>query len=166
MPADAAYDVLAEEHWEQRPLYHVIDAVGSTVINIIVRVNQQLSITLARSLPGAVHLNATFQASDERWKKAQIYSWIFIFLMLGLLASLGGIFFTRLERLQGGRRLTLSRVMTYLYRDNFWFFFLWLSASGGYVSATMIQHFGADFTLQFRWLQCPDRIEWPGCAEL
>jgi hypothetical protein len=166
MPADAAYDVLAEEHWEQRPLYHVIDAVGSTVINIIVRVNQQLSITLARNLPGAVHLNATFQASDERWKKAQIYSWIFIFLMLGLLASLGGIFFTRLERLQGGRRLTLSRVMTYLYRDNFWFFFLWLSASGGYVSATMIQHFGADFTLQFRWLQCPDRIEWPGCAEL
>jgi hypothetical protein len=162
----SAYDVLSEEHWEQRPLYHVIDAVGSTVINIIVRVNQQLSITLARNLPGAVHLTASFQASDERWKKAQIYSWIFIFLMLGLLASLGGIFFTRLERLQGGRRLTLSRVMTYLYRDHFWFFFLWLSASGGYVSATMIQHFGADFTLQFRWLECPNHIEWPGCAEL
>jgi hypothetical protein len=165
MPAAAAYDVLSEEHWEQRPLYHVIDAVGSTVINIIVRVNQQLSITLARNLPCAVHLTATFQASEERWKKAQIYSWIFIFLMLGLLASLGGIFFTRLERLQGGRRLTLSRVITYLYRDNFWFFFLWLSASGGYVSATMIQHFGADFTLQFRWLQCPNHMEWPGCAE-
>jgi hypothetical protein len=164
--APAAHDVLAEEHWEQRPLYHVIDAVGSTVTNIIVRVNQQLSITIARSLPGAVHLTAAFQASDERWKKAQIYSWIFIFLMLGLLASLGGIFFARLERLQGGRRLTLSRVMTYLYRDHFWFFFLWLSASGGYVSATMIQHFGADFTLQFRWLQCPDHIEWPGCAAL
>lgn len=161
-----AYDALSEEHWEQRPLYHVIDAVGSTVINIIVRVNQQLSITLARNLPGAVHLNAAFQASDERWKKAQIYSWIFIFLMLGLLASLGGIFFSRLERLQGGRRLTLSRVMTYLFRDHFWFFFFWLSASGGYVSATMIQHFGADFTLQFRWLQCPNQIEWTGCAEL
>jgi hypothetical protein len=164
-PAPAS-DVLSEEHWEQRPLYHVIDAVGSTVINIIVRVNQQLSITLARNLPGAVHLNTAFQASDERWKKAQIYSWIFVFLMLGLLASLDCIFFTRLQRLQGGRRLTLSRVMTYLYRDHFWFFFLWLSASGGYVCATMIQHFGADFTLQFRWLQCPNHIEWPGCAEL
>jgi hypothetical protein len=153
-----------EEDWEQRPLYHIIDAVGSIVISIIVRVGQQLSIALARNLPVAEHLNESFQASDERWMKAQIYSWAFIFLMLGLLASFSRIFFGRLERLQGGRVLTLSRVLTYLYRDSFWFFFYWLVATGVYVCATMIQHFGADFTLQFQWLQCPDSMEWPGCT--
>ena len=166
LPSPISRDELLEEHWEQRPLYHVIDAVGSTVISIIVRLNQQLSMSLVRNLPASVHLNESFHASDERWKRAQIYAWIFIFLMLVLLASLGGIFFTRLERLHGNRRLTLSRVITYLYRDHFWFFFLWLSATGGYVCATMIQHFGADFTLKFLWVQCPNHMAWPGCAEL
>jgi hypothetical protein len=157
---------LAEEHWVQRPLYHIIDAVGSTVISIIVRVNQQLSMFMARNMSISRHLNKDFEADADRWRVSQIYGWVFIILMMGILASLGGIFFARLEeRSNAHRRLTMSRVVSYICRDHFWFLFLWLSSTGGYVAATMIQHFGADFTLHFDWLGCPENeIMWPSCA--
>lgn len=155
---------VSEEMWEQRPLYHILDAIGSTVGSSIVRLNQQLSITLARNLPIAMHLDESFQTSAARWNRAQVYAWVYILFMLVLLGTLGGVFFVRIERLRGDRRLTLSRVMSYLYRDHFWFFFLWLAGTGGYVAATMIKHFGADFTLHFSWLGCSSEdMKWPNC---
>jgi hypothetical protein len=154
---------LEEEHWEQRPLYHVVDSTGANVISIIVRVNQQLSITMVRNLPSSDHLNESFQISNERWRQAQIYGWTFVALMLLLLVVSELSFFRRLER-QEGKRLTLSRVMSYLYKDHFWFFFLWLVSTGAFVCASMVNHFGADFSFRFEWVSCSDEtISWPTC---
>jgi hypothetical protein len=153
---------LREEDWEQRPLYHVIDSTGAVVISIIVRVNQQLSITMIRNLPSSQHLNVSFQISDERWKQSQIYGWAFVASMLLLLAFLGRVFFRRLETLDG-KKLTLSRVMAYLFKDHFWFFFLWLVSTGAFVCASMVNHFGADFSFQFKWVACPNHMAWPRC---
>lgn len=151
--------VPTEEDWEQRPFYHVVDSTGANVISIIVRINQQLSIAMVRNLPSSKHLNGSFQISDDRWREAQIYGWTFIALMLILLSVVGFTFFRRLE----GKKLSLSRVMSYLFKDNFWFFFLWLLSTGAFVCASMVNHFGADFSLRFKWISCPDQIIWPGC---
>jgi hypothetical protein len=154
---------LKEEHWEQRPLYHVVDSTGANVISIIVRVNQQLSITMVRNLPSSDHLNESFQISNERWRQAQIYGWTFVALMLILLIVSEFSFFRRLER-QEGKRLTLSRVMSYLYKDHFWFFFWWLVSTGAFVCASMVNHFGADFSFRFEWVSCStEMISWPTC---
>jgi hypothetical protein len=153
---------LSEEDWEQRPLYHVVDSTGSNVISIIVRVNQQLSMTMVRNLPISNHLNESFQISDERWRKAQIFGWTFIALMLILLVLLGCTFFRRLQKVEG-KKLSLSRVMSYLYKDHFWFFFLWLVSTGAFVCASMVNHFGADFSFRFQWIACPEKIAWPSC---
>jgi hypothetical protein len=152
-------DDLSEEDWEQRPLYHVVDSTGATVISIIVRINQQLSIAMVRNLPSSNHLNESFRISDERWRKAQIYGWTFIALLLILLCLLGSTFFRRLQ----GKKLSLSRVMSYLFKDHFWFFFLWLVSTGAFVCASMVNHFGADFSFRFTWISCPGQIAWPGC---
>ena len=152
-------DDLSEEDWEQRPLYHVVDSTGAMVISVIVRINQQLSISMVRNLPSANHLNDSFQISDERWRKAQIYGWTFIALMLILLGLLACTFFRRFQ----GKTLSLSRIMSYLFKDHFWFFFLWLVSTGAFVCASMVNHFGADFSFRFKWISCPDQVAWPSC---
>lgn len=159
---------LHEELWEQRPLYHIIDSVGSTCISIIVRVSQQVGISLARSLPISNRLNEAFVADEMRWRRAQLYGWTFIVLMICLLGALGWAFFARLEQTNHAaavkRKLTLSRVVSYITRDHFWFFFLWLAGTGAHVTSSMIQQFGTDFTLNFEWIGCPQQdLKWPHC---
>lgn len=153
-----------DESWEQRDLYHMVDSTGSLCINTIVRINQQLIFIAVRNLPSSEHLNESFQISDERWYEAQIYGSIYITLMMLLMVAINfsPVFFSEKKGLEG-KKLSLGRVLSYLFKDNFWFFFFWLISTGALVSSAMVNHFGADFSMNFEYLGCLDNIEWPGC---
>ena len=141
----------------------MLDSTGSQVISTVVRIDQQFSVTMVRNLPSSNHLNDSFRIDDAKWQKAQIYGWTYIALMLLKLLVTSYIFFPRLQNLEG-KKLSLSRVMSYIFKGHFWFFFLWLVSSGAFVCASMVNHFGADFSFNFVWLSCPDSMAWPGCA--
>lgn len=151
-----------EKYCEQRVLYHLVDSTGAIVISIITRMSQQFCITMVRNLPSSRHLNESFQIREGRWTKAQIYGWTYVVLMIVLLSRLGCLFFNRIQGFQE-RELSLSRLMAYLYKNNFWFFFYWLLSTGALVCASMVNHFGADFSLGFEWVSCPGETVWPSC---
>jgi hypothetical protein len=144
-------------------LFHVVDSTGAIVLSTITRISQQLCITMVRHLPSSKHLNQSFQIDDERWTRAQIYGWLYIGLMIFLLSRLGFLFFRRIQGFEE-RKLSLARVMSYLFKDHFWFFFCWLLSSGVLVCASMVNHFGADFSFSFEWISCPDAMAWPTCV--
>lgn len=152
------------ETWEQRDLYHMVDSTGYMCVNIIVRINQQLIFIAVRNLPSSQHLNQSFKISDERWKEAQIYGSIFIVLMLGLVVAINysSVFFSKKHGLEG-KKLSLGRVLSYIFKENFWFLFFWLISTGALVSSAMVNHFGADFSMNFEYLSCLEEIQWPGC---
>ncbi len=154
----------SEETWEQRDLYHMVDSTGSLCVNIIVRINQQLIFIAVRNLPSSEHLNESFQISDERWREAQIYGSVYITLMFMLVIGINftPVFFSKKQGLEG-KKLSLGRVLSYLFKENFWYFFFWLISTGALVSSAMVNHFGADFSMNFKYLSCLDKIEWPGC---
>lgn len=156
--------VLEEIDWKQRVFYHVLDSIGSQVVSTVARIDQQLSMTMVRNMQSVKHLDDSFRISNEAWKKAQIFGWTYISLMLLMLTALSYFFFRRLED-PDGNKLSLSRVMSYIFKDHFWFLFLWLVTSGAFVCASMVNHFGADFSFNFVWLSCPDSMAWPVCAE-
>jgi hypothetical protein len=153
-----------EETWEQRDLYHMVDSTGSLCVNIIVRINQQLIFVAVRNLPSSEHLNESFQISDDRWREAQIYGSVYIALMLLLVIGINfsSVFFSKKQGLEG-KKLSLGRVLSYLFKENFWYFFFWLISTGALVSSAMVNHFGADFSMNFNYLSCLHEIEWPGC---
>ncbi len=155
---------LPDESWEQRDLYHMVDSTGSLCINTIVRINQQLIFIAVRNLPSSEHLNESFQISDERWYEAQIYGSIYIALLMMLMIGINfsPAFFSEKKGLEG-KKLSLGRVLSYLFKENFWYFFFWLISTGALVSSAMVNHFGADFSMNFKYLSCLDKIEWPGC---
>ena len=154
-----------KEIWEQRDLYHMVDSTGSLCVNIIVRINQQLIFIAVRNIPSsAQHLNESFQISDERWFEAQKYGSIFIVLMLLLVVGINySVFFSSKQGLGEGKKLSLGRILSYIFKDHFWYFFFWLISTGALVSSAMVNHFGADFTMNFEYLNCLEQIEWPGC---
>jgi len=142
----------------------MVDSTGALCINIIVRVNQQLMFLAVRCLPSSKHLNESFLISDERWRLAQIYGSIFIVLMFGLVITINftTVFFSKKRGLEE-RKLSLGRVLSYLFKENFWFFFFWLTSTGVILSAAMVNHFGFDFSMNFEYLGCLDAMVWPGC---
>jgi len=143
----------------------MVDSTGSLCVNIIVRINQQLIFLAVRKLPSSEHLNDSFQISDERLSEAQIYGSVYIALMLLLVIGINfsSVFFSKKKGLEG-KRLSLGRVLSYLFKENFWHFFFWFISTGALVSSAMVNHFGADFSMNFKYLSCLDRIEWPGCS--
>lgn len=153
-----------KETWEQRDLYHMVDSTGSLCVNIIVRINQQLIFVVVRNLPSAEHLNESFRISEERWQEAQVLGGVYIILMVLLLIGINfsSVFFSKKQGLEG-KKLSLGRVLSYLFKENFWHFFIWLISTGALVSSSMVNHFGADFSMDFKYLSCLDDIEWPGC---
>ena len=155
---------LEEVMWEQRQLFHVIDLVGSEILATITQVHHQIAIFIVRQLPIQQHLNASFNITTEQWKLANIYGWVFVGVNIVLVGTLT-IFFRRLEKLERGRELRLNAVVAYIFRDNFWFVFHWMAATGALACVSLINHFGADFTLDFEWLSCmePGTMDWPGC---
>jgi hypothetical protein len=154
------------EDWRERPLHHAVDSTGANLISIIVRMNQLVSITLVRSLPSSNHLNKSFQISDERWKESQVFGWTFVVMMVFIHVLIGKRFFRGLRKAKG-TSIVLDQVIAYLCDDTCWFFFIWLVSTGSLVCASMVNHFGVDLSLQFKWVSCPDSIiEWPGCPSL
>jgi len=153
---------LQELHWEQRQLFHIVDLVGSEILAIITQVHHQFAICIVRHLPIQKHLNASFDIDDDQWRLANFYGCILICVNIIMVASLT-FWFRRIEKLEG-RELRLNAVIAYIFRDNFWFVFHWMTAMGAIACITLINHFGADFTLHFDWLHCPNNMAWPLCV--
>jgi hypothetical protein len=153
---------LVEFDWRQRHCYHIVDSVSSAVLSIVVRLAGLITSGLVRTLPVSEHLNTSFQISDEQWHAATIYVSCFLGGTLFVILVVRSHFFS----LEGIGGLTLNRVISYMFRDHFWFFFSWFCITQALVIAMMLSHFGADFSLDFDWLSCrgEGRMAWPGCV--
>jgi hypothetical protein len=116
---------------------------------------------LIRGLPVSEHLNASFRISDELWHTANIYGWMFLIGTVGVLLAMSAY----LIRVKLGG-LTSNRVISYMFRDHFWFFFFWFCITQALAIAMMLNHFGADFSLDLDWLSCRGGglMAWPGCV--
>lgn len=147
---------------DQRQLYNTVDAVGSELLATIIRVQFLIAILLGRNLPIRDHVNHTYDVPDVPWRNGVIYGWVLVTVNVLMIA-----FFSRAFRgHEGDRKLTLSGIVSYIFRNNFWIIFLWLAASGILANFVRINHFGADFSFKFEWLSCrsPGEIAWPGCV--
>jgi hypothetical protein len=143
---------IPELEWEQRMLFHVIDGVGGESVTLLIRFQHLLSMFLVRHLPNKRHLNATYYISDDQWRRSFVMGWILFILNVLILMAIGYIF--KMNRSLKDRELTMTGVLTYIYGENSLFLGMWISATGMFVWSMMINHFGADFSLQFRWLTC------------
>jgi hypothetical protein len=154
---------LNELDWKQRQCFHITDSVSSAVLSIVLRLSGLIISALIRGLPVSEHLNASFQISDEQWRTANIYGWMFLIGTVGVLLAMSAY----LIKLNLGG-LTLNRVISYMFRDHFWFFFFWFCITQALAIAMMLNHFGADFTLDLDWLSCRGggRMAWPGCVPM
>ena len=152
-----------ETHWEQRQLFHLVDAISSEIVTTIVHVHNLLAVQMIRNLPVRAHMNDAFQIDDKQWARASLLGWQFVIANVLVIAFVA-THFPRIEGLRE-RRLTMKGLVCYVFRDHFWFLFLWLTATGSYACVNMINHFGADFSLQFQWLSCRESplMSWPGC---
>jgi hypothetical protein len=153
-----------EKQWEQRQLYNIVDSVGTEILDIMVYLQYLISILVFFNLPIRNHLNKTAVVSDEQSRNAIIYGWLLVVASLVVIAFLT-IPFRLLHKQLGGRNLTMEKIVSYIFRDNFWFLFLWLTATGTLSVVLFVNLFGADFTLSFQWLDCRDAgaMAWPGC---
>jgi hypothetical protein len=154
-----------ESNWQQRQLYNIVDSVGSEVLGTMILLQNLVSISVIHRLPIKSHLNETAHVSDERLRESVMYGFVLVTMSLLVLAFLN-IPFRSLQN-QVGRKLTLAKIVSYIFRDNFWFLFLWLTVTGTISVASLVQHFGADFSFKFLWLSCSSsgQIAWPGCAD-
>jgi hypothetical protein len=160
---NATERLLAEEEeiWFQRQLYHIVDSVGSEILSLFVLMQHLGALWLGRNLSIQNHLNSTFDITTAQWIQTRRFGVAAVVGDFVVIASLT-ILFRRVKE----RKLTMSRVLSYIFRNNFWFIFLWVTATGAYSCATMINHFGADFTLNVMWRNCRTNgtMEWPGCV--
>ena len=151
-----------EESPDQRQLYNTVDAVGSELLATIIRVQFLMAIVLGRSLPIRKNVNHTYDVPDVPWRNGIIYGWVLVIVNVLMIA-----FFSRAFRgHEGDRKLTMSGIVSYIFRNNFWIIYLWLAASGILANFVRINHFGADFSFKFVWLLCrsPGEMAWPGCV--
>jgi hypothetical protein len=152
---------LTELDWKQRQCYHITDSVSSAVLSIVPRLAGLIMSALIRGLPVSEHLNASFRISDELWHTANIYGWMFLIGTVGVLLAMSAY----LIRVKLGG-LTSNRVISYMFRDHFWFFFFWFCITQALAIAMMLNHFGADFSLDLDWLSCRGGglRAWSGCV--
>jgi hypothetical protein len=154
-----------EEAWEQRFLFQVIEGIAQLDLTIIIRFSIQLTVVFSKIASSiSNHWNESFRFTEEHFKEAVTYGWIHIGLLFLLVFVVDRCsYFRSLQEALHPRKLSFARVQTYILKDHFWFFFFWLLWVGALFGECIVSHFGADFTLQFDYVKCLDRIEWPGC---
>lgn len=91
------------------------------------------------------------------------YAIVFVFGIIAVIAAVG-VYIRYVARLGG---LNLSRVIAFVFRDSCWFLFFWFM----YIQFTNIglqlNHYGADFSLKFGWIGCPEgTMDWPECMKV
>jgi hypothetical protein len=147
---------------KQRHLYHIVDAISSAVLITVVRFSSLMTTLAIRALPFASqYQNTSFEIDDEQWRNAWVNCLIFIGAVVVVLLG------TALYLKKGAQlgELTLNRVISYMFRDAYGFFFFWFCVTVHMSLAIQMQHYGADFSMSFDWLKCrePGLMEWPGC---
>ena len=158
------HEQIEEVTWEQRHLFHSVDTAASEVLTLIVELHSIASMAILRHLPIKEYLTEPFRIDDARFEQSAMYSAI-LAVVNALLLCLLALRLRIIRNPTNGRRVSLNRIMSYIFRDNFWFLCLWLGATGAMACSAMIQHFGADFSLKFEWLRCRETaaMAWPGC---
>ena len=148
-------ELLQECDWEQRLLFWVIESISSETITIIVRFQTLVSSVCLRFGPTKNHLNPTFDGLDEMQFNTGIRMGTYA-LMFDLIFFIfyGWIVPRKILVEQFDVILSMKTLTAYIYGENVLFIGLWLTATGMFVFASMIKHFGVDFSLDFEWLQC------------
>jgi hypothetical protein len=107
---------------EQRHLYHIVDAVSSAVLITVVRLSSLMTTLAIRALPFASQQqNTSFQIDDEQRRNAWVNCLIFIGSVVVVLSGTA----LYLKKRAGLGELTLNRVISYMFRDSYGFFFFW-----------------------------------------
>jgi len=144
----------------------VIDLIRSEFLVTIVLIQNQFVILQIHSPSICSHLNGTFDVggNNDQWHRGILFGWILFLSNLIVIGNLAWAF-CQMENLQDWK-LTMNQVFAYIFQNNFWFLFLWLTATGSLVSMNMINHFGADLSFHFKWLSCQQagQMSWPGCV--
>lgn len=144
---------LNENRWEQRMLFHVVDAIGAECFTIIVRIQSLIIFLVIRYTPYIYAQADYFYFSTEKMdSKTYVYLALVVLVMnIGIVAFFGWIF--RKTSL-GSRGICMTRVLSYICFENSWLLVFWLAAMGMFVTTSMLKHYGADFTMKFEWLGC------------
>ncbi len=145
----------------QRQMYIVVDAIGSAILGIIIRLHVVAARLIRRRLPINDNDNHTFNATEDQQNRGTTYELIHMLVDVLML-----IFLTRkLHKDEGGRQVTLCAVVNYIFREHFWFIYLWLALFGLLTVVVHTTNFGVDFSLTLSWLTCRSAgdMKWPGC---
>jgi hypothetical protein len=153
---------LIQTDGKQRHCYHIVDSVSSAVLITVVRLAGLITSASIRSHTVRQHLNASFELDNKQYTLSVVYALIFIIAIILVILGVG-VYIQKGLKLGG---LTLNRVISYVFRDSFWFMFFWFCIQQHFTIAIQLNHYGADFSMQFEWLKCrePGLMEWPGCV--
>ena len=155
---------LIQTDGKQRHCYHIVDSVSSAVLVTVVRLAGLITSASIRSHTVRQHLNSSFQLDNKQYALSVVYALIFIIAIILVILGVG-MYIQKGLRLGG---LTLNRVISYVFRDSFWFMFFWFCIQQHFTIAIQLNHYGADFSMQFEWLTCrePGQMQWPGCVSM
>jgi len=144
-------EALKEYRWEQRYLFWVVDVVGAEAISLIVRLQHMLSSLVVYCFLEN-HMNRSFYNPKE-FERGMIMGVVaFVFELFAIYFYFSVV--PKVVKVDFDRNLQTETIASYIFEGNERFLILWLAATGMFVTSTMINHFGADFTMQFEWLRC------------
>lgn len=144
---------LNEIRWEQRMLFHIVDAIGAECFTIIVRIQSLVVFLVIRNTPYIYAQADYFYFSTEKMN-SNTYAYLALAVLItniGIVAFFGWIF--RKTSLWS-RGICISRVLSYICFENSWLLVFWIAATGMFVTTSMLKHYGSDFTMKFEWLRC------------
>jgi len=144
---------LSESRWEQRMLFHVVDAIGAECFTIIVRIQTLIVFLVIRYTPYIYAQADYFYFSTEKMN-SKTYAYVALAVLIaniGIVTFFGWIF--RKTSLWS-RGICMTRVLSYICFENSWLFVFWMAATGMFVTTSMLKHYGSDFTMKFEWLRC------------
>jgi len=158
--------LISETQWEQRMLFHVVDAIGAECFTIIVRIQSLIAFLVIRFTPFIFSQveDFFFSADNMGAKNYGFLGLVVLILNVGIVSFFGWIFRKTSLRRKG---ICMTRVLSYIFYDHSWLLVFWLSATGMFVTTSMVKHYGADFTMKFNWLHdCkpPNMINYPSCT--
>lgn len=144
---------LSEIRWEQRMLFHIVDAIGAECFTIVVRIQSLVVFLIIRNTPYIYAQADYFYFSIEKMN-SNTYAYLVMAVLImniGIVVFFGWIF--RKTSL-GSRGICISRVLSYICFENSWLLVFWIAATGMFVTTSMLKHYGSDFTMKFEWLRC------------
>lgn len=145
-------DPIKETTWEQRFLFHALDSISSAILSVMLRVLLLFGMYASKNYAHlSEHLTESFDITDAHSTRATILGCMYMVMMVGTIVSIVPKLLKWAE-LKDGNKITLRSIIYLAFKENFWFFLLWVVAMAAYQTALMVEHFGCDFSLKMDWL--------------